>query len=153
MPEDNPGGWFPPPIVFVLATAGAALLRRKIPLPIGGEVLRPIAAWALVGVAFGLIAGSFQSFWSRRTSVVPIRPATTLVVAGPYAVTRNPMYVALVLLTAGSGLWLNTWWAFVLLVPAVLVIDRYVIRREEAYLLRRFGAGYDAYTRRVRRWL
>jgi protein-S-isoprenylcysteine O-methyltransferase Ste14 len=48
---------------------------------------------------------------------------------------------------------MNTWWVILLLIPAVLVIDRLVIVREEAYLRRRFGAAYDSYCRRVRRWL
>jgi protein-S-isoprenylcysteine O-methyltransferase Ste14 len=67
--------------------------------------------------------------------------------------TRNPMYVCLALLTAGAGLWLNTWWVFLLLLGSLACIDRFVIPREEAYLRRRFGADYDAFTAHVRRWL
>jgi protein-S-isoprenylcysteine O-methyltransferase Ste14 len=48
---------------------------------------------------------------------------------------------------------MNTWWVILLLVPAVVVIDRYVIAREEAYLRRRFGQPYEDYTQRVRRWI
>ena len=51
------------------------------------------------------------------------------------------------------GLWMNTWWVFALLIPTLLIIDRYVIAREEQYLERRFGREYDAYKQRVRRWL
>jgi protein-S-isoprenylcysteine O-methyltransferase Ste14 len=61
--------------------------------------------------------------------------------------------VSLVALTLGVGLWMNTWWVILLLIPAVVVIDRFVISREEAYLRRRFGAAYDSYCRRVRRWI
>jgi protein-S-isoprenylcysteine O-methyltransferase Ste14 len=75
------------------------------------------------------------------------------VIAGPYQFTRNPMYVGLLLLAAGMGLWMNTWWVFALLMPTLLIIDRYVIAREEQYLERRFGCEYDAYKQRVRRWL
>ena len=57
------------------------------------------------------------------------------------------------LLTVGAGLWLNTWWVLILLLPAVALVDRFVIAREEAYLRRRFGAEYEAYMARVRRWL
>jgi len=51
------------------------------------------------------------------------------------------------------ALFLNTWWVVVLLVPALLAVLRFVIVPEEKYLRRRFGADYEAYTRRVRRWL
>jgi protein-S-isoprenylcysteine O-methyltransferase Ste14 len=144
---------FPPPIVYATAIAGAALLRRVVPLAIGRGTWRPLTAWMLVGLAAVLMAHSVTSFWTRHTTLIPNRPASALVVAGPYRVTRNPMYVAMALLTAGAGLWLNTWWAFALLAPVLLIIDRYVIAREEAYLRRRFGADYEAYARRVRRWI
>jgi protein-S-isoprenylcysteine O-methyltransferase Ste14 len=63
------------------------------------------------------------------------------------------MYVSLALLTLAFAFFLNTWWIVVLLVPALLIVQRFVIVPEEKYLRRRFGAEYDAYTRRVRRWL
>lgn len=150
---DNPGVQVPPPFVYVAAIGAGVLLQRAMPLPIGGGIVRAVAAWALVAGCAALVASSFQSFWSRHTSVVPIRPATTLVVSGPYRWTRNPMYVGLALLTIGMGLWRNTWWILLLLAPALLAIDRLVIAREERYLHRRFGLDYEAYTRRVRRWL
>jgi protein-S-isoprenylcysteine O-methyltransferase Ste14 len=124
-----------------------------VPLPIGGGTARVIAAWALVAAFGGMAAWSFLSFFRMRTTVIPNMPANALVLTGPYRHTRNPMYVAMTLLTAGMGLWLNTWWVFLLLVPALVAVDRFVIAREEAYLRRRFGSEYDAFTRRVRRWL
>lgn len=63
------------------------------------------------------------------------------------------MYVAAVLLTVALGLWLNTWWPIVLLIPTLVIIRHHVIGREESYMRRRFGAEYDAYTKQVRRWL
>ena len=141
MAEDNPGVRFPPPIPYMLAISGGALLRRTLPLPIGGGAVRVIVAWTLVAACAALLASGFQAFWSRHTSIVPVRPATTLVIAGPYRFTRNPMYVGLLLLTVGMGLWMNTWWVFVLLIPTLLVIDSYVIAREEQDLGRRFGAN------------
>ena len=53
------------------------------------------------------------------------------------------MYLGLASLTLGVGLWMNTWWVILLLVPALILIDRFVIAREEAYLRRRFGAEYE----------
>ena len=129
------------------------MLRRYAPLPIGGGAARVIGAWALVAAFTGILGWSFLSFLNKRTTVIPNRPANALVVSGPYRVTRNPMYVAMALLTAGTGLWLNTWWVLGLLPLAIAAIDRMVITREEAYLRRRFGAEYEAFTRRVRRWL
>lgn len=152
-PNDNPGVRFPPPVVYVAAMVLGYLMQRLAPLAIGGGLVRVAAAWTFVGLWAAITIAAFHAFWSRRTSIVPVRPATTLVAAGPYRFTRNPMYVGLASLTLGVGSWMNTWWVILLLVPALILIDRFVIAREEAYLRRRFGADYDEYMRRVRRWV
>ena len=61
--------------------------------------------------------------------------------------------LVLALLTIGCGLLLATWWPMILLVPTLILVQQFVIRPEERYLRRRFGTQYEAYTRRVRRWL
>ncbi len=151
--SDSPGVHVPPPFLYVAAIAAGAVLRRYLPLAIGGGAPRLVAAWIFVALFAGVVGWSFLSFWLERTTVIPNRPAAALVTYGPYRYSRNPMYVGMALLTAGAGLWLNTWWVLVLLAAAIAGIDRFVIPREEAYLRRRFGAEYDGFTSRVRRWL
>lgn len=151
--NDSPRVRFPPPIVYVATIAIGWLLNGVMPLPVGGGFPRVLIAWAFIVLWAVITSAAFYAFWSRRTSIVPIRPATTLVVAGPYRFTRNPMYVALASLTVGMGLWMNTWWVILLLCPALMAIDRYVIAREEAYLRRRFHTSYEEYMQRVRRWI
>jgi len=136
-----------------MAIVGGAILHKLLPLPLGGGFPRVLMAWVFVALWAVVMVISFHAFWRVRTSIVPIRPATALVETGPYRFTRNPMYVSLLALSLGVGLWMNTWWVILLLIPAVVVIDRLVISREEAYLRRRFGAAYDSYRQRVRRWL
>ena len=63
-----------------------------------------------------------------------MRPSSALVAPEPYRFTRNPMYLGMALMTVALALWLNTWWVILLLVPALLIIQRFVIAREEAYL-------------------
>jgi protein-S-isoprenylcysteine O-methyltransferase Ste14 len=150
---DNPGVHIPPPFFYIAAIGGGALLRRYAPLTIGWDAPRLIAAWAFVALFALLMAWSFLWFVRQKTTIIPNKPANALVLDGPFRFTRNPLYLAMALLTAGVGLWLDTWWVLILLVPAVVLVDRVVIAREEAYLRRRFGAEYDAFTARVRRWL
>jgi hypothetical protein len=86
---DSPGVRLPPPLLYAAAVIGGLLLNRRWALAIGaggfGRVLASllIAAWAVV------TAISFQSFWRMHTSIVPIRPATALVIGGAYRFTRN----------------------------------------------------------------
>jgi protein-S-isoprenylcysteine O-methyltransferase Ste14 len=112
-----------------------------------------MAAWLFVALFVALFAWSLRWFARQKTTIIPDKPANALVLDGPFRFTRNPLYLAMALLSTGTGLWLNTWWVLVLLFPAIAAVDRFVITREEAYLRRRFGAEYDAYTARVRRWL
>jgi protein-S-isoprenylcysteine O-methyltransferase Ste14 len=92
-------------------------------------------------------------FRSARTSMVPMRPSTALVTSGPYRVTRNPMYVGMAFLYAGLALLLGVIWSLAFLPAVLLMVDRFVIAREERYLEARFGEEYRAYKGRVRRWL
>jgi protein-S-isoprenylcysteine O-methyltransferase Ste14 len=152
-PADTPGVRFPPPLIYASAVVAGVLLDRRWSLPIGAEALRSILGWLLLAGSLLLMGMSVGTFRRRRTSFLPFRPATTLVITGPYRYTRNPMYVAATLLTAAFGLWLNTWWPIILLVPTLMIVRHYVIAREESYMRRRFGSEYDAYTKQVRRWL
>jgi protein-S-isoprenylcysteine O-methyltransferase Ste14 len=151
--SDNPGVRFPPPVLHAAAVVGGYLLNRRWPLPIGSGLLWHLAAWLFVALYIALALGSIGLFWRRHTSIIPNRPATTLVIAGPYRFTRNPMYIGIALLTLALAIFLDTWWPIILLVPVQAILQTVVIAREEEYLRRRFGAEYDAYTRQVRRWI
>jgi protein-S-isoprenylcysteine O-methyltransferase Ste14 len=128
-------------------------LNQKWPMPIGGGMSVKVLATVLFVVSVALSASGIGMFRRSRTSIVPVRPATTLVVSGPYRFTRNPMYVGLALFTVALALLMDIWWPVLLLVPVLLAIQWFVIAREEEYLERRFGADYIAYTQRVRRWM
>jgi protein-S-isoprenylcysteine O-methyltransferase Ste14 len=150
---DNPGVRVPPPALYALAVLVGYFMNQRWPLPISGGASVQVLAWLLVGVSLVLAVSSLGNFRRSRTSIVPIRPATALVIAGPYRFTRNPMYVSLAVLTVSLGLFLDSWWPIVLMVPVLFVVRAFVIAPEERYLERRFGADYVAYTQRVRRWL
>lgn len=153
--QDSPGVRFPPPLLFVAGFLAGWGLERLLPLPGLPAPLhapRLLAGWLLVGGALGLMAWALLSFARAGTATYPDRPAASLVTAGPYRFTRNPMYLAMSCLYLGLVLLTNWLWPLLLL-PAVLwALAVLVIRREEAYLERRFGAGYAEYRARVRRW-
>ena len=150
---DSPGVRVPPPALYALAVLVGYLLNPRWPLPAGDSGVVRGLAWVLTLACIALSVTSIGRFWRSRTSIVPIRPATTLVIAGPYRFTRNPMYVGLAGLTIALGLFINSWWPTVLLLPVLPVVRWFVIAPEEQYLERRFGADYLAYRQRVRRWL
>jgi protein-S-isoprenylcysteine O-methyltransferase Ste14 len=151
--SDSPGVHFPPPLLYVGAVVGGWLLDRVWPLSIGGGTGRIVLGWLFVAGWVLLAASAIGLFRRKQTSMITFRPAGTLVTNGPYAFTRNPMYVSLALLTIAFALFVSTWWIVILLIPTLLAVQQIVIVPEEHYLQRRFGTEYEAYMRRVRRWV
>ena len=152
MKTDRPAILFPPPLAFVAALAATWLLSRYLPLGlVGGDVA--LAGWAVMVAGFALaISGAF-TFRRAGTNVSPYRPALGIVSEGPYRFTRNPMYLGMIVFTAGFGLTLATVWGPVVAVALGVLLDIYVVRREEAYLSDKFGPEFAALCDRTRRWL
>jgi protein-S-isoprenylcysteine O-methyltransferase Ste14 len=88
-----------------------------------------------------------------RTGIIPHHPATALIKTGPFRISRNPLYVTIILSYLGAAWWIDVAAAVALLPFAIVVLQLLVIRREEAYLERRFGDDYRRYRERVRRWI
>jgi protein-S-isoprenylcysteine O-methyltransferase Ste14 len=145
----------PPPVV-ALATAGlmyaAAWLVPAADAAIPGR--RVVAlGFAAVGVMLDLIG--VVHFLRAKTTVSPLKPgaASALVTAGVYRFTRNPMYVGMAILLAAWGVYLANVAALASVALFVLYIDLFQIAPEERALRARFGEEFEAYCRRVRRWL
>jgi len=154
--ENGPGATLPPTIIFVAGFLVALLAHSGSPLPIAGssrdELRLPIGLFA-VAVGVGLFAWALWVFAAARTGILLQRPARCVVDSGPYAWSRNPMYVAFVTAYVGIALLANTVWPVVILPVVIFMLQRQVIQREERYLVRTFGDDYLAYCRRVRRWV
>jgi len=151
--QDNPGVIAPPPLIYAVAIVLSLFLHRRVPLPlVPGKVKTPLGALIVGGsVAIGLSA--LLKMREVGTNVNPMQPTTTLVTTGPFRFTRNPIYLAITLTYAGLGVLFNTLWSLLLLPVVLLLMNRGVIEREEAYLERKFGAQYQTYKESVRRWL
>lgn len=160
---DHPNVAVPPPLIyFAFLGLGWALDRygvqiglpagEDISLGLGTELRRGIALALILGglLLDGMAAGLFRRL---GTAVEPWKPSTALATEGPYRFSRNPIYVGFAITYAGLAVAMDSPVALLMLIPCLVVIDWAVIRKEEAYLARTFGAEYDAYRNRVRRWL
>jgi protein-S-isoprenylcysteine O-methyltransferase Ste14 len=147
--DDNPRVFVPPPLIFASLLALGLMMNRE-PIAFGAPAIIGIA----VGLAgLGLIAAALGLFRSSKTRPEPWQPASALVSSGVYRVTRNPMYLGMALLCLGIAAAFASLAGIVMALIAAIIIDRAVVPREEAYLLRRFGEDYANYRRAVRRWL
>jgi protein-S-isoprenylcysteine O-methyltransferase Ste14 len=126
-----------------------------------GILLQVVRPWSLPGPAWVghgsgwplILAGLWLGAWAVRAAAdVDLERPDQLVDRGPYAFSRNPMYVAWTLGYVGIALVVGTAWPLVLL-PVVLAVTQLVVVREERSLERRFGAAYRDYRASVRRYL
>ncbi len=145
----------PPPVVALLAATVMWLASRAAPA-LGFDVpaRRMIAAGlALAGVVVSVMG--VVSFHRARTTVNPMRPqaASSLVVSGVYRVSRNPMYVGLLLVLLGWAVLLANVLALAIVPTFILYMNRFQIGPEETALAKMFGEQYATYRSRVRRWL
>lgn len=111
-----------------------------------GRAVRATGA-TLVGIGL-LVVGLAV----RTAGQGDVERPTALVTSGPYAFSRNPMYVAWTVLYVGVALLANTRWPLLGL-PAVVAATHRIVRREERSLERAFGDEYRAYRRDVRRYV
>lgn len=153
--SDTPGVIAPPPLIylaFLAAGWGLSWLISDPGLRLPEDIARYLAFGLIVGgvVVDGAAAAQFRSAGTRPE---PWKPSSAVAVGGIYRISRNPMYVGFALIYAGLAVFLDSGMALILLLPCILVIDRFVIAREERYLEAKFGETYRAYKRAVRRWL
>lgn len=152
----GPGVRFPPLLVFVAGFGAALLLDRRLGFEIdgaGASTMQLGIGTVLVAGGLTLVAWAIQTLARSHTTVRPDRPARAFVTAGPYRFTRNPIYVGLTFIYLGSAVLSNLAWPLVLLPLVLMTMSIAVIGREERHLTATFGAEYDAYCRRVHRWL
>jgi protein-S-isoprenylcysteine O-methyltransferase Ste14 len=145
-----------PPLLYGAALVLGFGLGRLSPLgwpqESAGGALR-IAGGALAALGLALDLWSVVTLHRARTNILPHRAADSLVTHGPYALTRNPIYLGNTLLVLGLGAAFANVWLMAAAVGAALAADRLAARREEAHLAARFGADFSAYRARVPRWI
>jgi protein-S-isoprenylcysteine O-methyltransferase Ste14 len=144
----------PPPVFLLLAAAAMAAMHHFAP----GPRLLP-APWNWLGLlpcALGAVLDkrTYRRFRRFQTTINPMHPeqASRLVSGDVFELSRNPMYLGLVLLLAGLAVLLGTASPWLVLPVFVIVITWLQIIPEERALTRRFGDEYVAYCRRVNRW-
>ena len=143
----------PLPPAVVAAMAVDFLLSRLRPLPLpGSRSAQRLAGAGLVAAGVGLNAWALAERRRRSAGPFELERPEDLVVTGPYAITRHPMYVGWWLTQLGAGTMAGSAWVLVLLPPELLVEHRFVLE-EEATLAELFPQSYPDYAEKVPRYL
>jgi len=142
-----------PPIYFLCALILMVALHRFLPVT---RLIAPPFTYAgvlLVMLGLGMALVAARAFNVAGTPVVPFVESKVLVTGGLYRITRNPMYLGLVLVLLGVWVLFGTLSPVVPIPIFALIIDRNFVHGEERFLEEIFGEPYREYRRRVRRWL
>lgn len=111
------------------------------------------SGWALVAAFVVWNGWALLTIGRHRTALLPGAPTTTVIDRGPFARSRNPLYVGLLVGSAGVGLVAASVWALVALPLEWALLRWGAVVPEERYLTAKFATAYTDYTSRVRRWL
>lgn len=147
---------FPPgvPLLSILLGIG---LNNVWPIDLGFELLAPYRYWigGLIIIGSLGVLGAWSVLIMRRTgqNENPWKPTLSIIRNGPFRITRNPMYLQMVLVCIGFAVALWNSWILVLTPICAWILHQFAILPEEAYLEQKFGEAYLAYKRQVRRWI
>lgn len=149
------GSRLPPPVIGLLTGLALWALARAVPGLSFDFPGQKLLALGLAGTGFLIELVAVGAFFRARTTVNPLAPerATHLVTGGLYRISRNPMYLGLLLVLSGWAVWLGNPLGVVLLAVFVWALNTLQIKPEETALRAAFGADYDAYCQKVRRWI
>ncbi len=154
--SDTAGVIAPPPLIALVVVVAGLLLDWLLPAYVLVLLLsfpvRLVVGGLLIAAGVALAFAAAAAFRAARTPVEPWKPSRALVTGGVFRFLRNPMYVGGGMLLAGLSIMLASDWMLVLTILAAPLVHVGVVRREERYLVGKFGAAYDAYRAAVPRY-
>ncbi|MBQ0721815.1 MAG: isoprenylcysteine carboxylmethyltransferase family protein [Gammaproteobacteria bacterium] len=144
-----------PPVVALIAAGLMWLLSHYIEMPVVDFQYKLAICSLWVGLGLGVDFLAIWQFRRSKTTVNPLRPnnATSLVNAGIYQYTRNPMYLGNFMFLTAWLIWLGSPVNLVGLIFYVSYINQFQIKPEERALISLFGDSYSRYRKSVRRWI
>jgi protein-S-isoprenylcysteine O-methyltransferase Ste14 len=142
-----------PPILFGSAAIAAWLAGLALPLPWPDAPALSLMGWGVLATGLALDLWAMVVMVRRRTNILPHRAATALVTEGPFAWSRNPIYLGNTLVLTGCGVAFGNPWFLPAAAVAAAAVTVLAIRREEKHLAARFCADWSTYSARTSRWL
>lgn len=149
----SPDVSYKPPCLYGAFLTFGLLLNLMWPLEILNFWPQLALGLILIGAGVGFCFWAMKALRDAGTNFKLGKPVTAFVRHGPYRFSRNPIYLGLSTVYMGICVLLDAPIAALLLVPLTLVMNRFVIEREEEFLQARFGADYVRYKDVVSRWV
>ena len=139
-------------VPFLISIAFQFVVPFSLPQGILRQILIPVGIiLIIIGIGFVVLALREFAYFNQPTD--PGHPTSKLVKTGVFGISRNPLYLASVIVFLGLALALNMLWAIVMLLLSIIICLYVLIIPEEQYLAAKFGEEYKDYTASVHRWL
>lgn len=151
--NDNPNVIAPPPLIFLSGLSLGGIVSWFQPFPFLPKTISIVLGILLIVAGIGAIAMIWRQMHAAKTNIEPWKPTNKILDTGFYGYSRNPIYLAMILIYLGVSCLFNSIWFLPFLPVALLVIRFGVILREEKYLESKFGEDYLSYKSKVRRWI
>lgn len=142
-----------PPLWLILFMAVAWALARFLPLSESFDPLLQRFGVMVAGLGVLFIFWAAAWFWKKKTTIEPHHTPGTLIVEGPFRLSRNPIYLGMVLILSGQVIWLGAFSPAVLIPVFLLVLHLRFVVPEERALAETFAEEGRAYLEATRRWL
>ncbi len=142
-----------PPTYFLAGLGLMAALAFALPL---ADILS--WPWRVLGAApiaagLWLNLAADRAFKARGTTVRPFERSSALVTDGVFRISRNPIYLGMILILVGVAMLTGSLSPFLVAAGFAAIIETRFIPVEERMLAETFGEAWTAYTGRTRRWL
>lgn len=143
-------------VVFGVPFLLSIALHFMFPFSLSQGIFRQVFAFAgiaLIIIGLVLIVLARREFARYDQPTDPGHSTGKIVRTGVFAMSRNPLYLAAVLVFFGIALVLNMLWTLVALLVSIVLCHYILIIPEERYLSGKFGKEYEEYVASVHRWL
>ncbi len=137
-------------IILLLLSAGFHFI-----FPVFKFIFPPYNYLGIGLIIFGIVMNLWADFLFKRkwTTVKPEEMPAVFITAGPFRLSRHPMYAGMASVLAGTAIFLGSLSPFIFPLLFIIIIEKLFIPGEEKNLGKKFGGEYFAYQKRVRRWL
>ncbi|HXW71731.1 MAG TPA: isoprenylcysteine carboxylmethyltransferase family protein [Methylocella sp.] len=142
-----------PPLLLAAAIMVGVLLNVLWPQALLETWLRLTLGILMISAALAIGFLAVRVMRAVNTPLDVRKAPTEVVTTGVFAISRNPVYLAMVLLCGGIAFLANTIWLLLAAAALAVILHTQVIDKEEAYLKEKFGEAYSSYKSRVRRWI
>ncbi|MGB7431858.1 MAG: isoprenylcysteine carboxylmethyltransferase family protein [Ahrensia sp.] len=140
-----------PPLILVSALVGSWLVAQILPVQLPAALV-PLGILLMIA-ALGVDVVAMLTMRRARTTILPHRGSQNLITHGIFSISRNPIYVANVVIIVGYALSSSSIWPLLAAPIAAFAMQKLAIEREEAHLSANFPNEFAAYRKKTRRWL